>query len=54
MTKHPFVMQLTMQMTLGQKYKDALSEWIADLPGALAEAQALSAAESQEELRQHH
>jgi hypothetical protein len=47
MTKHPFVMQLTMQMTLGQKYKDALSEWIADLPGALAEAQALSAAESQ-------
>ena len=42
-TNNPIVSRLVMQMMLGQTYKEKLSEWIADLPGAMQDAERLSA-----------
>ncbi|HIA01510.1 MAG TPA: hypothetical protein EYN66_06310 [Myxococcales bacterium] len=45
---NPILSKLTMLMMLGTKYKESLSEWIADLPAAIATGKSFTAAEQKQ------
>ena len=46
--ENPILSKLTMLMMLGTKYKESLSEWIADLPAAIATGKSFTAADQKQ------